>query len=206
MKKTMLLTLALALLSCFRASAEVQFLPEATENLYIKSYVSASSDTERCRNAGYVYTSCEGALADPCPYHNGYYATCCPAGYTKQLSECTGNISIDNCRGFYKCDGTSAAEQRCLDEGYTSRSDNPYQCNQIPAGTYPSLQSCPYASGYYKCEYIELDMSYYCSHGYNQRCSECGPNDLVEICPYDSSYCSCTPQVIILDPIILEQN
>ncbi len=105
MKKIAVLTLTLASLISLKALAEVQFLPEATENLYIKSSSStATSDSDRCRNAGYVYTSCEGALAEECPYQNGFYRTCCPAGYTHTLSECTGNISSNSCHGFYKCD------------------------------------------------------------------------------------------------------
>ncbi len=195
MKKIAVLTLTLASLISLKALAEVQFLPEATENKYIKSPSVSLSDSDRCRNAGYVYTSCEGALADECPYQNGFYKTCCPAGYTHSLSECTGNISSGSCHGFYKCDiSEESASQKCLNEGYTSRTNNISEC-VIPPGTSPHIEECPYATGYYKCVYVELDMSYYCSHGYNQRCSECRSGMVIEVCPYDSSYCNCYFQV-----------
>ena len=101
MKKIAILTLALASLISLKASAEVQFLPEATENAYTKSSASSFSDSQRCINGGYKYTSCEGALVDECPYQSGHYRICCPAGYTHRRSECPTSASADSCHGFY---------------------------------------------------------------------------------------------------------
>ena len=158
MKKTLILTLLLALFTSFSAKAEVQFLPEASENMYQKTSASASGDNDRCKNAGYIYTSCEGAMTDECPYRAGYYKICCPAGYLHKRSECTGNISSDSCAGYYKCDiSEESASQKCLNEGFTSRTNNISEC-VIPPGTSPLIMECPYATGYYKCLQVTIDV------------------------------------------------
>ena len=153
MKKTLILTLLLSLFTSFSAKAEVQFLPEASENMYQKTSASASGDNDRCTNAGYIYTSCEGALADECPYRAGYYKTCCPAGYTHKRSECTGNISSDSCAGYYKCDATSS-EERCIAEGYDVIA-NPQLSSSCKSmtGMYAEQEPCPYSNQYVKCIY-----------------------------------------------------
>jgi len=104
MKKTLILTLLLASFTSFSAKAEVEFLPQTSENMYQKTSASSLSDGDKCKNAGYIYSSCQGALVDQCPYKSGLYRICCPAGYNHKLSECAENISSNNCHGYYKCD------------------------------------------------------------------------------------------------------
>ena len=155
MKKTLILTLLLALFTSFSAKAEVQFLPEASENMYQKTSASASGDNDRCTNAGYIYTSCEGALADECPYRAGYYKTCCPAGYLHKRSECTGNISSDSCAGYYKCDTVSAGD-RCLAEGWRSLPTPVPGISYVRPCDGQDYDLCPYDNGYYKCRTISI--------------------------------------------------
>ncbi|MBR6409199.1 MAG: hypothetical protein IKS23_03035 [Alphaproteobacteria bacterium] len=154
MKKNLMLTLLLALFTSFSAKAEVQFLPEAKENMYQKASASSLSDNDQCKNAGYIYTSCEGAMADECPYRAGYYKICCPAGYLHKRSECTGNISSDSCAGYYKCDVD--AESACTAAGYhptgcKENSDGLTICYAIEACETEYTATCPYDSSYIKC-------------------------------------------------------
>ena len=199
MKKTLILTLLLASFISSKALAEVQFLPEATENMYQKESPSPSGDGDRCTNAGYIYTSCEGAMADECPYRAGYYRTCCPAGYTHKRSECTGNISSDSCAGYYKCDATSLQEL-CANEGYTNEVSEFIALMQGD-----TTEPCPHSNKYYKI----ISSGERClAEGYRNG-TVSGVGCATVTCPYNSSYtkmdCS-SAQACMADGYSLGQN
>ena len=222
MKKTSILTLAVAILISFKASAETQFLPQATENLYTKS---SAPNATKCINAGYkhTHTDCNSQThgqAEKCPYDESYFKTCCPEGYIHQLSECTGNISSTSCHGFYKCDVVSVQE-RCASEGYTNVSTGPI------AITFGDIvEECPYSDDYYKIITSEerclaegyspnpmhgvactiLSCPYNASYGKMdcsaaQTCMDngyslgkiCNDDQITEICPQNSLYAKCSP-------------
>ncbi len=88
--------------------------------------------------------------------------------------------------------------KKCEAAGYTIRTYKMSECNHIPPGTSPGLETCPYKDGYYKCVYKPLRGSYYCAQqGYHDSCAKCGGKK--HVCPYDESYCYCEP--IVLEPL-----
>ena len=106
MKKIALLTFLFVTCISYLSHAKVVFLPTAEESICTNG---SSSNDERCSDAGYTYTSCAGALVDPCPYNHNQYRTCCPAGYIYTIEECGARPrSADNCHGYYKCGDLNA--------------------------------------------------------------------------------------------------
>lgn len=109
MNKIKLFVLA-AVLTSFAAGvhAGVTFLPAMAESIGSSGGGSHSSSADKCRNEGYVYTSCESGevLADACPYNGTYYKTCCPEGYDFTKEECLNaglSYSRKSCGGKYRC-------------------------------------------------------------------------------------------------------
>ncbi len=153
MKKTLILILSLAICASHIAKAEVQFLPEAKENFYKKESSSSLSDNDRCINAGYIYTNCEGPMADECPYKNGYYRTCCPAKYVFNKSECASISGASSCGGYYDCQPTSeTAQSLCANLGYDTPAST--ECPRYVSSTQgctPKATFCPYSSEYKNC-------------------------------------------------------
>ena len=202
MKKMAILTLLLASFINSKALAEVQFLPEAKENMYQKASASASGDGSRCANAGYIYTSCEGAMADECPYRAGYYKTCCPAGYLYRKEEClNASYSSDSCAGFYKCEELTN-EQKCVSDGYKQNPEivNGYTMEWMCS--YPdNMITCPYDTHYKKCDTSCKDQGYFFSWDSNPCPDEKTTTETsvvtqsfsIEHCPSNSTYVKCIP-------------
>ena len=202
MKKTLILTLLLASFINSKALAEVQFLPEAKENMYQKASASASGDGSRCANAGYIYTSCEGAMADECPYRAGYYKTCCPAGYLYRKEEClNASYSSDSCAGFYKCEELTN-EQKCVSDGYKQNPEivNGYTMEWMCS--YPdNMITCPYDTHYKKCDTSCKDQGYFFSWDSNPCPDEKTTTETsvvtqsfsIERCSSNNAYIKCVP-------------
>ncbi|MBR2299888.1 MAG: hypothetical protein IJ870_04870 [Alphaproteobacteria bacterium] len=117
MKKLILTAFCLSIAFVLKAEAGVTFLAEAPESVGVKPNTSNKS----CIQAGYTYTTCAGALVNPCPDDGNYYKVCCPAGYKYTLTECGARPhSTDNCYGYYYC-GEQTTDEHCKAEGFTSK-------------------------------------------------------------------------------------
>jgi len=197
MKKTASTVFAIALLYCIPLSASVLFLPTSEE-----SVGSSGSSTSSCPRDGYKYTTCKGALVDPCPSNENYYKVCCPDGYIHRREECVANISANSCHGYYKCDlEDPLIEARCRAEGYTFTAPN-NPCPPDEENVTYTIEKCPYNKKYLQCVTVSSYQS--CSSlGYTISANQPNPCPNVylstyeyntyipELCPQDSNYVKC---------------
>ncbi|HCU58397.1 MAG TPA: hypothetical protein DIC64_00255 [Alphaproteobacteria bacterium] len=146
MKKFALAAFVLAVFCCYQARAKVIFLPQSDESIGS----ARNATNQSCEDSGYTYTTCAGALVNPCPDDNHYYKICCPPGYLHERKLCGANVSIDNCYGYYRCEvNEGSVQSECMSLGYTTiASEN--SCPSVGGITY-SIEKCPYSNKYIKC-------------------------------------------------------
>ena len=107
MKKSVLSILLFALVLGFAGFVQAGVVFLANDKASIGSRPVGSGDNENtCSSEGYAYTSqnCAGELLEACSSNSAYFKFCCPSGYRHTKAECVGNVSADNCHGYYKCE------------------------------------------------------------------------------------------------------
>ncbi len=103
MRRILMIGFTMSFMLCFEAFAGVVFLPNASESIGLKG---SAGNAERCKSAGYTYTSCSGTWINSaqCPWNNSYYSACCIGGLKYTTSTCKGTSpNVDNCSSAVSC-------------------------------------------------------------------------------------------------------
>ncbi|MBP5614941.1 MAG: hypothetical protein J6X42_00065 [Alphaproteobacteria bacterium] len=90
MKRWSFVLFSCAVLFGFKALAGVQFLPSASGSV---GQLDASNAADRCKNAGYTYTSCGAGsyvLGRECPWNASYTDACCVNNILYTTNYCAG--------------------------------------------------------------------------------------------------------------------